>query len=108
MKDSSNYIQVLISSPSRDEANQLSDLLVSKRLVAGCLILDGSSRYWWDEQIVEKQYWNIQAFSLAKNKERIIETVESAASDECPIVAFFELDGNGKFLNWISQSVHVE
>jgi len=99
------YCQVLISATSKEEANNISDNLVKNKLIAGSLIIKGPSRYWWEDQIVEREYHNIQAFSLMKNKERIIIEVKKTHNDECPIIAFFEMDGNQDFLDWIKESV---
>ncbi len=101
----SKYFQALISAPTRDEANCFSDVLVKERLVAGCLIKEGASRYWWQGNIVEKTYWNVEAFTVAGNKASIIAKIEKLASDECPIIAFFEMDGNAKFLQWVEDSL---
>jgi len=99
------FCQVLISATNKEEANEISDSLVSKKLIAGSLILKGPSRYWWEGEIVEKEYFNIQAFSLIKNKEKIIEEVKKIHSDDCPIIAFFEMDGNQEFLDWVKGNV---
>lgn len=99
------FCQVLISATSREEANEISDSLVTKKLIAGSLILKGPSRYWWQGEIVEREYFNIQAFSLIKNKEKIIEEVKKIHADDCPIIAFFEMDGNQEFLDWVRESV---
>ncbi len=40
-----------------------------------------------------------------RNKEKIISEVRKVHSDECPIVAFFKIDGNEDFLKWIEESV---
>lgn len=101
----SEFCQILISSTSREEANKISDSLVTKRLIAGSLIIKGPSRYWWDGKIVEKEYYNVQAFSLIKNKEKIIKEAKKIHSDKCPIIAFFEIDGNREFLDWVKGSV---
>ncbi|MBU0635487.1 divalent-cation tolerance protein CutA [Candidatus Micrarchaeota archaeon] len=99
------FCQVLVSATSQEEANQISDALVTKKRVAGSLILKGPSRYWWKEKIVEKEYYNIQAFSLTKNKAVIIAEVKKIHSDDCPIIAFFAMDGNKEFLDWVKESV---
>lgn len=101
----SEFRQVLISATNQEEANSISDTLVKKKLIAGSLIIKGPSRYWWEGKIVEKEYYNIQAFSLEKNKSRIISEVKKIHSDKCPIIAFFEMDGNDEFLNWVKESV---
>ena len=100
-----DFCKVLVSAVSKAEANSISDLLVKKRLVAGSLIVNGSSRYWWQEKIVEKEYYNVQAFSLEKNKAKIISEVKKIHSDECPIIAFSKIDGNKEFLKWVRESV---
>lgn len=100
-----SYCQVLISATSRKEANNISDLLIKKKLIAGSLILKGPSRYWWKGKIVEEEYYNISAFSLIKNKNTIISSIKEIHKDECPIIAFFEMDGNIEFLNWIKENV---
>ena len=100
------FCQVLISATTREEANKISDNLVEKKLIAGSLIIKGPSRYWWEGRIIEKEYYNIQAFSLMKNKSNIISEVKKIHSDKCPIIAFFKIDGNKEFLEWIRESVN--
>ncbi len=65
------YCQLWISATSKEEADKISDSLIKKRLIAGSLIIKGDSRYWWEGKIVEKEYYNISAFSLIKNKQSI-------------------------------------
>lgn len=103
----SKFCHALISATSKKEANAISDTLVKKRLIAGSLIVKGDSRYWWKGKVVEKQYFNISAFSLMKNKSKIIEEIKKIHSDECPIIAFFDIDGNEEFLRWIKESVQI-
>jgi uncharacterized protein involved in tolerance to divalent cations len=40
-----------------------------------------------------------------KNKKKIIEEVKKIHSDKCPIIAFFKIDGNKEFLEWIKEIV---
>ena len=99
------FCQVMISATSKKEADSISDSLVAKKLIAGSLIIKGPSRYWWNDKIVEKEYYNIQAFSLMKKKDQIINDVKKIHSDECPIIAFTIIDGNKEFLDWIKEFV---
>ncbi len=99
------FCQVTINATNKEEANNISDILVKNKLVAGSLIINGPSRYWWQGKIVEKIYYNIQAFSLIKNKEKIIKEVKKIHLDECPIIVFSKIDGNNEFLKWIRDSV---
>lgn len=99
------FCQILISATTKTEANKISDTLVAKKFIAGSLIIKGPSRYWWKGKIVEKQYYNVQAFSVFKNKSAIISEVKKLHRDECPIIAFFAMDGNKEFLEWVKDSV---
>ena len=99
------FRQILISATSEKEAIKISDTLVRKKFVAGSLIIKGPSRYWWQGKIVEKEYYNVQAFSLSKNKAKIISEVKKIHSDKCPIIAFIKIDGNDEFLKWVQKSV---
>lgn len=99
------FCQILISATTKQEANKISDTLVKKKLIAGSLIVKGPSRYWWKCKIIEKQYYNIQAFSIFSNKSTIVSEVKKLHADECPIIAFFAMDGNKEFLEWIRSSV---
>jgi uncharacterized protein involved in tolerance to divalent cations len=99
------FCQVLISATSRDEANNISDILVKKKFVAGSLITKGDSRYWWNGKITEKEYYNISAFSVISNKDKIISEVKNIHKDKCPIISFSIIDGNKEFLDWIKESV---
>ena len=99
------FCKVLIDAVNSEEANKISDALVRQRLIAGSLITKGPSRYWWEGEIVEKEYYNIQAFSLMENKPRIISEVKKIHSNKCPIIAFFKMDGNDEFLKWIKELV---
>lgn len=101
----SAFCRILISATTKDEANTISKTLVKKKLVAGTIINKGNCHYWWDKEIVEKEYYNVQAFSLIKNKEPIISEVKLIHNDKCPIIAFMEIDGNEEFLTWIKESV---
>lgn len=98
------YCEVTISATSKEEAENISDVLLKKKLAAGTLITKGDSRYWWEGEVVEKEYYNVRAFSLMKNKQKIIDEVEKIHEDETPIIAFHEIDENEKFLNWIKHS----
>lgn len=99
------HYRALISAPDEAQARQILDALLIQKIVAGGLISHGPSRYWWDGEIVEQDYYNISIFIPASNRERLIQTVRSISSDETPIVALFPMDGNQDFLDWVDSSV---
>ena len=99
------YVRARISATSAAEANRISQMLVAKKLVAGTMVYSGNCHYWWKGKIVQRKYWNIGAFTLAKHKKAIIAFVRTLHGDQVPIIAFNTIDGNKDFLHWIDESV---
>jgi periplasmic divalent cation tolerance protein len=99
------HLKAVISATSKDEAEEIADTLLEKDLLAGTLIVDGDSRYHWKGEIVNETYYNIQAYTVEEHREEVIEEVRKIHSDETPIIEYTEIDGNGDFLDWISESV---
>jgi periplasmic divalent cation tolerance protein len=103
----SETYRVLISATSEDEATLIVDTLVKAKIIAGGLITSGKSRYWWENKIVEKVYFNISAFTQLSMKDNLIKQVKRIHSDKTPIIAFFKIDyGNEEFLNWVTINTH--
>lgn len=99
------FCQVLVNCPAKRESKKILDMLLEKRLVAGGLITHGPSRYHWKGKIEEKEYYTISAFTLFKNKQKIISEVRKLHSDETPVIAFLDIDGNEDFLKWVENEV---
>lgn len=99
------HLKAVISATSKEEAEEIADTLLEKDLLAGTLIVDGDSRYHWKGEIVNETYYNIQAYTVEEHREEVIEEVRKIHSDETPIIEYTEIDGNGDFLDWISESV---
>ena len=98
------HYRALISANTKEQAVDILDSLVTKKIVAGGLITHGPSRYWWKNKIVEKEYYNISTFLPCERKDILISEVRKISVDETPIVALFPMDGNRDFLDWIDSS----
>ena len=99
------HYQVLISAPSKEQADKVLDVLLQEKIISGGLITHGPSRYWWKGAIEEQEYYNISAFIPESKKEMLVEEVRKISHDEVPIVAFLPIEGNQDFLEWIDASV---
>lgn len=97
--------RVLISATSEAEADRILDSLTEKRIIAGGLVTNGKSKYWWDGKIEQKIYFNISTFTQASKKDDLITEVKRIHSDKTPIIAFFKIEyGNDEFLDWVVTS----
>ncbi|HLD24453.1 MAG TPA: divalent cation tolerance protein CutA [Patescibacteria group bacterium] len=101
----SRYFQGYISATTKQQADEILDLLLRKKLVAGGLLLNGPTRFWWKGKIVDSHYYNISVFTKEPFKQPIIEEVQNLSNEEVPMVWFIELDGNTELLTWVDTSL---
>jgi periplasmic divalent cation tolerance protein len=101
------YIQVLTTAGSEEEAERISAALLDQRLAA-CVQVVGPivSRYRWRDKPERASEWQC----LAKTEARLYEEVEAAiramhSYDEPEILAIPVLAGSGGYLDWISASI---
>ena len=100
------YFQVYISAETKEQADKILDSLLTKKLVAGGLIQNGPSRFWWKGEITEINYYNISVFTTEKHKREIIKYVKKTSIEEVPMVWFIQFEGNKEFLSWIDESIN--
>lgn len=99
-----DYVQVLTTAGSEEEAQRLSSALVERRLAA-CVQVVGpvSSRYRWQGEIEEATEWQC----VAKTEARLYPRVEAAirevhSYDEPEILATPVVAGSAGYLKWVS------
>lgn len=103
----SDYVQVLTTAGSEEEAGRIASLLVGRRLAA-CVQVVGPivSRYRWQGAIEEEREWQC----LAKTTRAACEAVEAAirevhSYDEPEIIATPIVAGSPGYLAWIDENV---
>jgi periplasmic divalent cation tolerance protein len=102
-----DYLQVLTTAGSEEEAQRISVALVERRLAA-CVQTVGpiASRYHWQGEVEEAREWQC----LAKTEAALYEEVEAAirelhSYEEPEIVATPIVAGSSGYLDWISASL---
>jgi periplasmic divalent cation tolerance protein len=102
-----DYVQVLTTVGSEEEAERLSSLLVERRLAA-CVQTIGpiASRYRWQGEVEEAREW----ICLAKTEAARYAEVEAAIGEvhsyeEPEILAIPVLAGSKGYLDWIGDSL---
>lgn len=102
-----DYIQVLTTVGSEEEATTIAYALLEERLVA-CVQTVGpiTSRYYWQGELEHEREWQC----LAKTEAALFEKVEGAirslhSYEEPEVLAIPVLTGSKGYLDWISASV---
>lgn len=103
----SDYVQVLTTAGSREEAERISEALVEGRLAA-CVQVVGpvASRYRWQGEVERADEWQCLAKTTAALYPRVEEAIRAVHSYEEPeIVATPIIAGSAGYLEWIGENV---
>ncbi len=99
----SDYLQVTTTTPSRDDAVNIAEVLINRRLAACVQIIDTiESTYWWEGKVERVTEW----LCLAKTERRLYAEVEAAIIEAHPydvpeVLAFEVADGSAGYLSWL-------
>jgi len=105
--ESSNYITVLITTASIQEAREIAKVLLERRKIACAnLIPKVESHFWWQDKLDSAEESLLIAKSKAALLPEIITLVKEAHSYQVPeIIALPIIGGSQDYLEWIEESV---
>ena len=105
MKSSEKLCFVYMTAGSLEEAKKISKILVEQNLAACVNFIEKmTSIYKWDDKLEESQEVTIIAKTRKKLMPKLIETVNSYHSYDCPCIIDLQIsDGNPEFLSWIER-----
>jgi periplasmic divalent cation tolerance protein len=104
--ESSDYIVLLITTGSHQEAQKISRRLLERRKVACVNIAPVDSAFWWESELDSAQERLLIAKTRASLLPDIIDLVKKDHSYEVPeVIALPIVGGNPDYLKWIDDSV---
>jgi periplasmic divalent cation tolerance protein len=101
------YLQVLTTTGSEEEAERISAALVERRLAACVQVLGPvTSRYRWQGKVEQAQEW----MCVAKTRASMFPSVEAAirelhSYDEPEILATPIVAGSAGYLSWLADNI---
>ena len=103
MKSSEKLCWVYMTAESFEEAKSIGQILVVQNLVACVNLLENmTSIYKWEEKLEESQEVIMIANTRKTLMPKLIETVNSLHSYDCPCILELPIQGgNPEFLSWI-------
>jgi len=103
----SEYVQVLTTAGSEEEAESIASALLEQKLAA-CVQVAGpiASRYRWQGGLERAQEWQCAAKTEAALYDQVEAAIRAVHSYEEPeIIAIPVLAGSAGYLAWVSESV---
>ena len=102
-----DYIQVLTTTETREQAQSIARSVVERRLAA-CVQVIGpiTSTYWWKEHVETAEEW----LCLAKSRQDLYEPLERAIREAHPydvpeILAVPVVAGSRSYLEWLNDAL---
>lgn len=102
-----DYIVVLVTTNTTEEAQQIARLLLEQRQVACVNAINGvESRFWWQGELDSAQESLLIIKTKASRLPDIIDLVKKVHSNTVPeIIALPIVGGNQDYLDWIDKEV---
>ncbi|MGL6299223.1 MAG: divalent-cation tolerance protein CutA [Methanobacteriaceae archaeon] len=100
-------ISVYITTSSNEESEKIARVLLEKRLVACCNIVEKiNSMYWWDGEIVNDSESLIIAKTLRNKFDDVKSTVKDIHSYDIPCILAIPIIGSSEnYKNWIEEEL---
>src|SRR3977135_1992570 len=98
-----SYVQVSTTTDQREEADDLADLVVERRLAACAQIVGPvTSTYWWKGSMETAEEWMTVLKTTDEQSAQLIAGIKAEHTYETPdIVAVSIVAGLAEYLNWI-------
>jgi len=96
---------IYITNAREDEAQQLSDALIERKLVACANIFPIRSAFWWQQAVQHENEWVAIVKTTPEKWTAVREAVEALHPYEVPCIMKFEVEANDAYERWIRESV---
>lgn len=99
---------VLITTPTRNEAESLTQRLLKERLAACINLLPVTSRYWWKNKIESTEETLMIVKTQRKLINQIVKLVQKHHTYKIPeIIALPIIQGNPKYIEWMTETLQL-
>ncbi|MCX5713222.1 MAG: divalent-cation tolerance protein CutA [Candidatus Omnitrophica bacterium] len=101
------YILIIVTCASRQEARNISGLILRKRMAACAGIMPKmESKFWWKGKLDSAVEYMVTMKTVRSNFKKIEKEIKRIHSYDVPeIIAFPIVAGSGDYLDWISRAV---
>lgn len=103
----SEYITVLTTTSNKEDADNIANQLLQKKL-AGCIQILGpiTSHYWWQNEICHDEEWICLIKSCQDIYDELAETITTIHPYDVPEIIVFPIaKGSEDYLSWLRQQI---
>lgn len=101
------YGVVMVTAPSRAEAEAIAKTLIQEKLAACVSLLPVYSIYTWQNEVHQEEEWQLLIKSDLTHFQRLETRIREIHSYEVPeVIALPVIAGSHSYLKWISEQVN--
>ena len=99
------YIIVRTFCDNLDNANEIIDELLDKKLIVGSQISEVHSKYWWNNYLEETEEYQIEFRTKLSKYEEIEKKIQEMHNYNVAEISYNEIKGSKEFEQWIDKFV---
>ena len=99
------YIIVRTLCDKKEMANQITNSLLEKKLIAGSQTSEVHSKYWWKNYLEECSEYKLEFRTKLSRYKEIEEEIKRIHDYNLPEISYNEIKGSKEFEEWIDKFV---
>lgn len=100
------HYQIWLSAEQKEDARKILEGLTAKRLIVGGSMVEAPSHFWWKGETVDlKEYCYVMGFTTSEKRKEVEVEYAKLSKEEIPMASFIPMEGNQKFLDYITANV---
>ena len=98
-----SFSVLYVTYPNEEEARNLTDHLIEKKLVAGVNLFPIESAYWWKNAVQREGEWVSIMQTSDRHWKQIVKTIEKLHSYEVPCIIRLNASANRDYEKWVDE-----
>ena len=94
-----------VTFPDKETALELSELLLSNKLIACYNLYEMTSGFWWEQKIDREEEVTVVMKTITLHIPEIVETIEKHHPYDTPCIVHFPIQANEKYAMWVINNV---
>jgi len=100
------YYEVKISAENPQQASDILEALLSRKIVTGGQIIEAPAHFLWKGTVNQMtSYCTIWSFTTSEHKQTVIDEAKNVSVEEVPMIWFTAIEANEELLAWIKETL---
>lgn len=98
-------IHVVLICNNYDLAINIQNILLDKKMITGCQMIEINSKYFWNKESFNKTEYRIDMKTVDSLYKSIYDEVRKVHNYEVFELSYYEINANMEFITWINEEV---